>query len=209
MAAALGGLIGFGLHPSAETPAPLALSPVLGKSEPASSGADLQVHVVGEVKSPGIYRMPPGSRVADAIEKAGGGLKTADTDQLNLAMRVEDGVQVRVPAKGQIVPDGPAVAGELPANPFAGSITPVAIGRPRSAHASSNTASAKPAARSISLNSAGAAELDRLPGVGPSTAAKIIEYRREHGGFSSIDELLAVKGIGDKKLADMRPYLRL
>lgn len=169
-----------------------------------SVGGDVTVHVVGVVKKPGLYSLPAGSRIRDAIEKAGGAGANADLDALNLARKLEDGVQLRVPKKGE--QPSPAVepaASETPEGAF-GLVSPPKATAPRS-----SSSSGRPAPRSISLNTATASQLDRLPGVGPSTAAKILEYRRAHGGFASIDELLAVKGIGPKKLKDMRPYLKL
>lgn len=160
--------------------------------------AKLVVHVVGAVKKPGMIELEGPARVSEAIERAGGATSDADLSGLNLAGLLQDGVQIRVPKKGEVA----AVA--APEEAISAEIVPV-----KSTPKSSSSTSGKPAAKSISLNTASASELDRLPGVGPATAAKILEYRKAHGGFASIDELLAVKGIGPKKLADMRPYLRL
>ncbi|MCC7434104.1 MAG: helix-hairpin-helix domain-containing protein [Methanoregulaceae archaeon] len=184
--------------PALSTSAGIAIQPVASLSPPIAEmpSAKIVVHVVGAVKKPGMITLEGQPRVADAIDQAGGALADADLQGLNLAGMLQDGVQIRVPKKGEAtVPVEETVSSE---------IMPVA-----SSTAKPKSTSGKPAAKSISLNSASASELDRLPGVGPATAAKIIEYRRAHGGFASIDELLAVKGIGPKKLADMRPYLRL
>lgn len=193
--------------PSADSP--VSIQSVASIPNGASS-QELKVHVVGLVAKPGLYSMPVGSRVQDAIDKAGGPLKDADLELLNLAQKLEDGVQLRVAAKG----NEPVKIEGLPEGSFglAGPMAsiPAPSGRVPSKRApSSSSKAAKPAARSISLNTASASELDRLPGVGPATAAKILEYRREHGGFSSVDELLAVRGIGPKKLADIKPFVRL
>jgi len=194
------------------TDAPMAIQPIASIPDGASM-QELKVHVVGLVAKPGLYSLPAGSRVQDAIDKAGGALKDADLEVLNLAQKLEDGVQLRVAGKG----NEPVKLQGLPEGSF-GLVGPVSSSGITSAPAKSNAsrpsgsstrAASKPSAHSISLNSASASELDRLPGVGPATAAKILEYRREHGGFSSVDELLAVRGIGPKKLADIKPFVRL
>lgn len=165
---------------------------------------EVVVDVKGAVKSPQVVRLPPGSRVADAIEKAGGALPGARTEDLNLAAKLEDGTQL-------VVPDASAAPTTSPENASSSSPNYTSesnsySSKPRTGRSSSSGA---PAPGSISLNTADAATLDRLPGVGPATAEKILEYRKAHGGFSSIEELLAVKGIGPKKLEAMRKYLKL
>lgn len=209
---ALAGLLGFfggvGVTRLADTPAApnlsnqagISIQPVASLGSPVAElpSAKIVVHVVGAVKNPGMMTLEGQPRVADAIDQAGGATADADLSGLNLAGLLQDGVQIRVPKKGDVAaiasPEEAVTAEIVPAK-----ATPKA----------SSSSSGRPAPKSISLNTAGASELDRLPGVGPATAAKIIEYRKAHGGFASIDELLAVKGIGPKKLADMRPYLRL
>ena len=156
---------------------------------PASSGVQVHraaagaavVHVAGEVREPGVYRFHAGTRVEQAVRRAGGPTRRANLDALNLAARVEDGRQVVVPAR---------VAASAPP-------------RPPGAAAGPGAAPGTP----INLNTAGADELGTLDGVGPATAQKILAYRQEHGGFGSVDELDQVPGIGEKRLAALRPQV--
>lgn len=141
--------------------------------------------VSGKVRSPGILRMPAGSRVADALKAAGGVRPGADTDGLNRARLLIDGEQVVVGA--------PVPAPAAPATPGAG--------------AGAGATGAGPTAP-IGLNTATAEQLDELPGVGPVLAQHIIDYRTEHGGFRSVDELREVNGIGDKRYADLQNLVR-
>jgi competence protein ComEA len=137
------------------------------------------VDVAGAVERPGVYRLPAGARVAAALERAGGATRRADLSQINRAAKVEDGRQILVPVRA---PRGePAVAQTGPA-----------------------TADAP-----INLNSATLEQLDTLDGVGPATAQKILDYREEHGGFGSVDELDQIPGIGEKRLAAMRERVRV
>jgi competence protein ComEA len=136
------------------------------------------VHVAGAVRHPGLYRVPPGSRVATAIERAGGPLPRADLGGVNLAARVDDGQQVVVPKAGAVAAGDPAAAGGAAAAPGAGV--------------------------KVSLGSATVEQLDQLDGIGPTLAARIVEYRQAHGGFRSIDDLGEVDGIGEKRLEALR-----
>jgi competence protein ComEA len=145
----------------------------------ARPAADVLVHVAGAVLRPGLVHVPAGSRVAAAVRLAGGATGRADTNGLNLAARVEDGQQVVVPVRGR-----PAAVGG-------------AAGGPGTA----------PAAR-VSLGSATLEQLDELDGIGPTLAQRIVEYRAQHGGFSSLTELGEVDGIGEKRLAALREGLQ-
>lgn len=144
--------------------------------------AEIWVQVTGEVRMPGVYRLPRGSRVFEAIEAAGGSTPAADTDALNLAAPVGDGSRIVVPRLGE--PGAGTAAGT---GSGAGPQTPPGG-----------------VAAPISLSTADAATLDSLPGVGPTTAAAIIAYREEHGPFQSVDELEKVPGIGPATLAKIR-----
>jgi competence protein ComEA len=144
-------------------------------AEPATSASapELLVHVAGAVRRPGLYRLPAGSRIDDAVRAAGGAKRRAALDLVNLAAPLADGQQVVVPASG--VPPAGSVAGSggAPSGP-------------------------------VRLNTATLEQLDALPGVGPVTAQRILDYRAKHGSFSSVDELDAVPGIGPARLEQLR-----
>ena len=169
------------------SPAPVARVP--------STTTALVIHVAGAVRRPGVHRVPVGARVDDAVRAAGGASAAANLDAVNLAAPVADGSRVYVPTKGQT--SAPVVFEPSPATP-----APAASG-------SSSASSAGPAAGPVDLNTASVEQLDTLPGVGPATAAAVIEYRTQHGRFRSVTELLEVRGIGDAKLAAMRSRVRV
>jgi competence protein ComEA len=133
------------------------------------------VYVVGAVRRPGLYELAQGSRVADAVARAGGVTRKADPAALNLAAPIADGQQVLVPAR---LPQAVAAAQGVP-------VPGVPAGP-------------------IQLSSATAEQLDSLPGIGPATAQKILDYRAEHGAFRSVDELDEVPGIGPTRVDQLR-----
>ena len=137
----------------------------------------LVVHVVGDVQRPGLYRLRDGARIADAVRRAGGARRSADLAALNLAAPLVDGVQVLVPSRA--------------ASESASS-------------SSSGTSGAGGGVAAVSLSSATVEELDELPGIGPITAQKIVDYRAEHGPFASVDDLDAVPGIGPTRIEQLR-----
>jgi competence protein ComEA len=149
----------------------------IGRSQ---NGAAL-VHVAGAVRRPGVYRLSAGARVKQAVERAGGARRGADVNAINLAAKVADGQQVVVPRRA------PA-AGAAGTSPSA---------------TSASVAGAPPAAP-VNLNTATPEQLDTLDGVGPATAQKIIDWRTEHGGFRSVDDLSQVPGIGPKRMEALR-----
>jgi competence protein ComEA len=138
----------------------------------------LVVHVVGAVRRPGLYKLVHGARIADAVRRAGGATRRADLSLVNLAAQVADGSQVVVPRR-QVVEAG--VAEESGGSDAGG-----APGGP------------------VHLNTATLEQLDALPGVGPVTAQKILDYREQHGAFSSVDDLDAIPGIGPARLEQLR-----
>lgn len=217
-------------HPAASENDPQASSQVTAPTPDRKT--EVVVHVAGAVAKPGVVRLEAGARVADAIESAGGSKPDADLEAVNLAALIEDGTQLFVPSRQPATvagsrpsprpsrlqartPDANRVdsryagggrTGAEYASPSAQTAPPETVAAP-SRPTSGSKAALQPG--SINLNTASAAELERLPGIGPVTARKILDYRQSHGGFSSIDELMAVKGIGPKKLAEIRPYVRL
>lgn len=161
-----------------------------------TAGPSIVVDVSGKVRSPGIQRLPAGSRVADALRAAGGVRPGANTDGLNRARLLVDGEQVLVgvpPGAGAVPGTGPGGGGAGVAGAGAGAGGAVAGAAPPTP---------------VSLNTATADQLDTLPGVGPVLAQHIIDYRTRHGGFRSVDELREVNGIGDRRFADLRNLVR-
>lgn len=148
--------------------------------------------VEGRIRHPGLQRLPPGARVADALRAAGGMTAGAVATGLNLARVLSDGEQVVVPGPGDLVP---AAAGGAPGGPA------VAL----AGGASGGAAAAAP----VDLNAADSEGLDALPGVGPVLAGRILAWREQHGRFSSVDELAEVPGIGPKVLERLRPLVRV
>ena len=173
---------------SGEASASAAPSPPAGAAPTPATGAatavtEVVVDVAGKVRRPGIVVLPAGARVADALEAAGGVRPGVDTAGLNLARPLLDGEQVLVglPPLGSPQNASPPASSGTPSAPVAGEATAL-----------------------VDLNTATLEQLDTLPGVGPVTGQAIVDWRTEHGAFTSVDELLEVDGIGDATLADLR-----
>ena len=155
------------------------VSPVSGATGSlAPSPATIIVDVAGWVRRPGVYEFASGDRVIDAVDRAGGPRKGADLTTLNLAAPLTDGTQIVVPKPG-------STAGGLRV-------------RHRDIDGRGDTL--------ININSAGETELEELPGVGPVTAAAIIDYRTQNGPFATVDDLIDVTGIGPSTLEQIRPF---
>jgi competence protein ComEA len=163
---------------------------------------EVVVHVAGAVNTPGVYRLKPTARVIDAVNAAGGVTASADTAAVNLALPLLDAEQVYIPTRSSKKPHTTvAVQRKLPTTPSAPSSTVAA------AIVGATESSVKSAL--ININTATALELEALPSVGPSTAQAIISFRTKNGPFGKAEDLLKVPGIGDGKLAAMKPFVAL
>lgn len=152
--------------------------------------ATIKVHVSGAVKNEGVYELEEDARIADAIEKAGGVSDIANMKNVNLASKLEDGMKIYIPKQGEDV-----LENNLEENSNNKETTLGGSGT------NSNVGNEK---GKININKATKEELDTLPGIGESTAQKIIKYREEHGSFKNIEELKEVKGIGDAKYEEIK-----
>lgn len=187
LVAALAGLVWYQLgrsQPSAALSGPRRASSRAPAAVTTTTRPPVLVHVAGAVVHPGLVRVETGARVADAIAAAGGGLPDADLDRLNLAAKVADGQRIPVARVGEpIVADltgGTGAPGGGPAGTDAGP---------------------------LNLNTATEAQLDTLPGIGPTLAGAIIRERERRGGFTSVGQLRDVRGIGEKRFADLAPLV--
>jgi competence protein ComEA len=162
---------GVGLGPGAEA----------GDGSAESAGA--YVHVAGAVRRPGLYRLGDGTRVAAALERAGGPTEDADLEAVNLAAPVQDGQQIVVPERGAAPTAGTAGEGTSADGAVGGTGVRLSIG----------TATVE--------------QLEQLDGIGPTLAARIVEHRQAKGGFSSLDQLAEVDGIGEQRLAALKQAL--
>jgi competence protein ComEA len=186
------------MAPTVTSPAAALDTPANGVLAPLDTLAPtrIAIHVVGAVQQPGVYHLVVGARGDDALRAAGGPTRDADVRRVNLAAPLMDGQQFVVPRVGERLTTTVPSLGSVVGGQSAGDtgINPgVNLGVPLL----------------VDLNQATVAELDQLPGVGPSTARAIIDHRTRNGPFASVDDLLAVRGIGHAKLAELKPFVRV
>lgn len=184
VALAAGGAFYAGMHGQEE-----AVTLDAGTTPQAKAPAkesEIVVYVAGAVNRPGVVQLAEGARAKDAVDACGGFLPTADTNGVNLAQKLKDGMQVTVPEKS---PQGTAVQGAA-------------------GGAQAGAAKSLPEGM-VNINTADEKELDKLPGVGPAMAKRIVEYRTENGAFQSPEEIKRVKGIGDAKYEKMKDKIAL
>jgi competence protein ComEA len=186
------------MAPTVTSPAAALDTPANGVLAPLDTLAPtrIAIHVVGAVQQPGVYHLVVGARGDDALRAAGGPTRDADVRRVNLAAPLMDGQQFVVPRVGERLTTTVPSLGSVVGGQSAGDtgINPgVNLGAPLL----------------VDLNQATVAELDQLPGVGPSTARAIIDHRTRNGPFASVDDLLAVRGIGPAKLAELKPFVRV
>jgi competence protein ComEA len=160
----------------AGAPKPPPPTAIVAEKPAAAASPKLVVHVVGAVRRPGLYHLREGSRIADAVTRAGGATRKADMSLVNLAAPLSDGLQIVVPLRVSAA----------------------------AAQGGAATTGAPAAHGPVHLSSATLEQLDALPGIGPVTAQKILDYREQNGGFASVDELDAVPGIGPARMEQLR-----
>jgi competence protein ComEA len=168
-------------------PAPATTAPAAPPTTVAAPAAVVVVHVAGAVAKPGVVTLAAKRRVVDAIDAAGGPLPDADLDRLNLAAPLTDGSRIAVPKRGEPAP----------------ALEPAATPGP----AGATTTEGAPATGPINLNTATQAELETLPGIGPTLAQAIVAERERSGGFRSVEDLRRVRGIGDARFAQVQPLV--
>jgi len=176
--------VGVGLHGRSKAKAS-APTDTYTPPKPPSTPTTITVYVAGAVSSPGLKVLPRGARVNDALVAAGGVTAQADTAQVNPAASLDDGQRIDIPVlTTPTAPPSPAPEPSQPAQPD------------------------QPTGP-VNINTATAEELQSLPGIGPVLAQKVVEYRRQVGGFRRVDDLASVPGIGPKRLAEIRPFIVL
>lgn len=196
--------------PSKSPPAVAVVSPKAAVSPKPAPAPKIFVHVAGAVQKPSLYALPVGCRVMQAIKAAGGAKASADLDAVNLAEKLTDGEKIYLPVK---TTTGATAMLAAPGN--AVGRTSVGLETPAPKAAKAKNAAARPGKLSaaapgvIALNTATADELERLPGIGPAMAERILAYRHAQGGFKSANELMEVSGIGPKKFAKIEPFVKL
>jgi competence protein ComEA len=185
---------------------PDGVTPTASPAQPTSALKQIVVYVCGAVRKPGVYRLQAGLRVADGIARAGGAGSDADLEQLNLAEPLTDGMKLSVPRKEEsLLRTATAMQSSSSVQ-----ITPRGRHQARGGHRSGGRSTQKlQPGQTLNVNTATEAELESLPGVGPSLARRIVEYRQANGPFQTADDLQNVSGIGPSKFDKMADFIRL
>lgn len=166
--------------------------------------APVRIHVAGAVQKPGVYALPAWSRVIDAVKRAGGATAEADLDAINLADRIRDGEQLRIPVKGR--PESLSAHVPTPEPP---PVPPGAGGQGSGRYPfAAEQAGAGASRGAVNLNTATREELDALPEIGPTMAEEILAYRRENGPFLQPEDLMNVRGIAQGRFERLRPHIQ-
>ena len=193
-------------------------------SEKTNDGNKIKVYIAGEVQKPGVYELLENSRIADIIEQAGGTTEKANIDKINLAYILQDGMKVRIPNKKEklesdIDETESYISSGDDESYISGGNNGYSSGSGFSYETSSSSSGSNSSVTTsssisgisgkININTATQTELEQLPGIGPSTALKICNYRKESGKFKSIEDIKNVKGIGDAKYAKIKDLIRV
>ena len=195
--------------PSSSAPAPSSLPG--GQAQPDV----IYVHIAGAVKNPALYQLAPGTRLFQALKAAGGAKPDADLDAVDLAEKLSDGEKVYVPTQEQVKSQSAASfdaqndIGEHSVVPGARYASGSVKSSARSRSGGSANKLTNPSQGKVDINTADATELQRLPGVGPAMAARILSFRQSAGHFRKPEDLMEVSGIGPKKFAKMQPFIKV
>lgn len=166
---------------------------VIEQFELKKDKGNILVHVIGEVKTPGVVRLNEGARIIDAINECGGYSENADLSKVNLAYILEDGVQIYIPRVGENLENRELMSGEAGEEVISESASYEANGRNIK----------------VNINKANEEKLKTLPGVGESMAKKIIEYREKNGKFSNVEDIKKVNGIGESKYNNLKEFITI
>lgn len=188
-----------GVSPSSSTP-------LVALSEGVFVAGPVTVHVVGAVRKAGVYTLQPGARVIDAVTAAGGVVPNADTAAINMALAVNDADQIYIPLRGErAARTTVAPTRRRPAS----SGSPSTTRAPQEQTTTTSSGGPEASVGMVNINTATATQLEELPSVGPSTAKAIVSYRTKNGPFGKAEDLMKVPGIGEGKLAAMKPFVAL
>lgn len=183
-------------------------------SVPESDSKTIYVYVTGEVNNPGVVTLTDGCRIADAINAAGGTTSNADVSKVNLVFLLEDGMKINIPS-GETLKKNPDFeyittgSGDGTNSAEADHYNSSYESNNKLSSSTSHATSDKKNTSTVNINTATQTELETLPGIGPSTALKIINYRTENGKFSSIEDIKKVSGIGDAKFESIKKYIKV
>ena len=186
--------------------------PTANNSEPAGDfnmpapAKKIKVDISGEVIKPGIYEVGEGDRVEDVIKLAGGLKKEADRASINLALRLKDEQKIVVPIKGSVKSPNPL---QSTPRPFSGGNTPVSTSDSNFTRGQPKSSKKLPPTNPVNINSASEVELQTIPGIGPSMAKKILDYRAANGEYGQIEDLRNIKGMGEKLFEKIREWITL
>jgi competence protein ComEA len=193
-------------------PQAAASAEIAGPASAVPSPTEIAVYVCGAIKHVGVFKLTPGSRVVDAVNEAGGLSGDADAEAINLAEPLVDGMKIDVPKKGARSEAYSFDSGNATYDVASGVSSAGGSSAHRSTHHRSSgrtSASKLQPGQTVDVNTASEAELERLPGVGPSLARRIVEYRQANGPFATPDDLQNVSGIGPSKFAKMEAFVRV
>ena len=184
-----------------------AFGPDVSSLPSVDSTAKIMVHIDGAVKKPGVYSLPRNSRIYNAIQAAGDTTGNADVTNLNYAEPVQDGEKIEVPFLPTLTQTSSETMSAIP--PPNVSVSDSNMIAPPQPLPQSSRVPRITSPRRININTASLQELDTLPGIGPALAQRIIDYRTQHGGFHSIEQIKDVKGIGVKKFEEMKSLITI